>query len=200
MSSLYLSEVHSINLVKRIQGAKILPADTWLSTEDQMATQMKGKYRARTRQEDKKQSIYCGEKEWEGRCICGSEMSPREIHGGEAVSENDRIWLLLSPALRCKVAVPSMTTHCHYMQQNPSRLLNNAQQRWTWGKTSKQQRRHAWTTARLGCCYRKVSLWWSASDAVSNAAQRSSSSKRICTSADDVTKAQKICYPPRLQS
>ena len=40
MSSLYLSEVHSINLVKWIQRAQILQRDTRLRTDDQMAKQI----------------------------------------------------------------------------------------------------------------------------------------------------------------
>lgn len=43
MSSLYLSEVHSINLVKWIQRAKILQADTRMRREDRMASQIGGK-------------------------------------------------------------------------------------------------------------------------------------------------------------
>lgn len=43
MSSLYLSEVHSINLVKWIQRAKILQTDTGLRTEEQMASQIEGR-------------------------------------------------------------------------------------------------------------------------------------------------------------
>lgn len=42
MSSLYLSEVHSINLVKWIQRAKILQTDTRMRTEEQMASQIGG--------------------------------------------------------------------------------------------------------------------------------------------------------------
>ncbi len=37
MSSFYLSEVHSINLVKWIQRVKILQTDMGQGTEDQMA-------------------------------------------------------------------------------------------------------------------------------------------------------------------
>lgn len=42
MSSLYLSEVYSINLVKWIQRAKTLQTDTKLRTEEQMASQIGG--------------------------------------------------------------------------------------------------------------------------------------------------------------
>lgn len=42
MSSLYLSEVQSINLVKWIQRAKILQTDMRLRTRDQMASQIAG--------------------------------------------------------------------------------------------------------------------------------------------------------------
>lgn len=50
MSSLYLSEVHYINLVKWIQRAKILQSDMRLRTEDQMALQIGGgKYKAVSR-------------------------------------------------------------------------------------------------------------------------------------------------------
>lgn len=47
-------------------------------------------------------------------------MSWREIRRGEAVSENDRIWLLLSLALRCEVVALSSTTCHHYMRQKLS--------------------------------------------------------------------------------
>lgn len=81
MSSLYLSEVHSINLVKWIQRAKILQTDARLRTQDQMASQIGGENTVR--------SLEMRERRREKRCV-REEFYCRE-KGGRARKKEYRI-------------------------------------------------------------------------------------------------------------
>lgn len=123
MSSLYLSEVHSINLVKWIQRAKTLQTDTKLRTEDQMASQIGGEER---RVDIKRRKRGKCLSHWMKKGGVRKEVLKRGIMKRAAVREMTRRGFHCQQLSYVKSSCFFFTARCHRTRRALSSLSNYA--------------------------------------------------------------------------